>query len=451
METSHKKKALEASAFVLIGFGLSQVIRLAGNIVLTRLLVPELFGIITIARVFVLGIGLFSDIGLGPAIIRSKRAEDPVLLNTAWTLQIIRGGILSLICFAAAIPVSIIYKEPRLIAVIMAIGFFEIPSAFQSTAITLLNRRLQQKKLAIMEVAIQVASLAFMVAIAYFFRNVWALLIGEFVGVVMRTAWSHMINKELPNKLQYDRQAAKELLSFGKWILISTAMMFLATQADKILLGKLFTLAFFGVYGIAVNLAELPKQIIGRLSEKVIFPLISQFASLPRQELRAKVRGARAKILMLMAAFIALAGSVGDIVIRILYDARYVEAGWMFSLMVFGMWPLILISTVDGCLLSLGKPKYAALGNLAKFIYMVIVVPLFFKLWGPFGAVLAITLNDLPGYVVINAGLRKERISFLLQDAWTTGFLAAVSGLLLGLRYAVGFGFPGISLPAFLR
>ena len=66
METSQKRKAIEASAFVLFGFGLSQVIRLAGNIALTRLLMPELFGLLNIARVFVVGIWLFSDIGPGP-------------------------------------------------------------------------------------------------------------------------------------------------------------------------------------------------------------------------------------------------------------------------------------------------------------------------------------------------------------------------------------------------
>jgi O-antigen/teichoic acid export membrane protein len=444
--SEHKTKAIEAASFVILGFGLSQIIRLAGNIILTRILVPELFGEITIARVFVTGLYLFSDIGLEPAIIRSKRSNESSFLNTAWTIQIIRTVILALISCAIAYPVSVWYKQPILGAVIPVIGIFSMAGGFQSTSLNKLDRELQQKKLTMMELAIQIIGISFTIAAAFFFRNIWALLLGEFIGSIIRTIWSHAINGAQPNKWQLERESVRELLSFGKWILLSTAMMFLATQADRIILGKFFTMAWFGVYSIAVTLAELPKQIVSRLSAKVLFPLISKYSHYPREELRERIRVPRRKILFVLALLLALFACFGDVIIRILYDQRYKEAEWILPLLAIGMWPLLLISTIDSVLLSIGKPNFSAMGNFTKFVYMVIMMPLACIHWGQFGAIVVVALNDIPSYIIINFGLSKEKLSLRKQDLSSTCILIAAVGILLLVRVLIGLPFPGLGL-----
>ncbi len=89
--SSLQKKAIGASVWVIIGYGSSQCLRLISNLILTRLLVPELFGLMALVNTFIIGLNLFSDVGIRPSIIRSERGEDPLFLNTAWTLQVIRG------------------------------------------------------------------------------------------------------------------------------------------------------------------------------------------------------------------------------------------------------------------------------------------------------------------------------------------------------------------------
>jgi len=439
----HGKKAIEAASFVIFGFGLSQAIRLGGNIILTRLLVPEIFGIITLARVFYMGLGLFSDVGLEPAIIRSNRSNDPLFMNTAWTIQIIRSVILAVLAAVIAYPISQFYQEPVLIFIIPLIGFVSIPDGCRSTSLPLLNKELQQKKLTFMELGIQVISLVVMATSAYFLRNIWALLIGEFVGSCVRMIWSHALNKAQPNRLALEKGAVKELLSFGKWILLSTAMMFLATQADRFILGKLFTMAMLGIYSVALNFAELPKQILARLNGKVIFPLIVKYAHLSNTALRDKMKVPRRRLLTIVAVLLACLGSFGDVIIHLLYDQRYQAAAWILPLLAFGMWPLILLSTIESSLLAIGKPKYAAAGNLLKFLYMITVLPLSYRFAGEFGAVLAIALNDIPSYVTINIGLKKERLSLLKQDLFLTLVLCLAAALLIGIRMIMGVGVPG--------
>mgnify|MGYP000735525278 CR=1 FL=1 len=114
MDENIKKKAIHGTLFVITGYGLSQVLRLGGNLILTRLLVPEFFGIMALARAVITGLHFFSDIGLMPSIIRSQRGGDPVFLNTAWTIAVLRGIILWAFTLALALPMAKIYDNSLL-------------------------------------------------------------------------------------------------------------------------------------------------------------------------------------------------------------------------------------------------------------------------------------------------------------------------------------------------
>ncbi|MBB6479255.1 oligosaccharide flippase family protein [Spirochaeta isovalerica] len=442
---SFKQKAIESASFIIFGYGISQGIRLFGNIILTRLLVPELFGLITLARVFILGLNLFTDIGIGPAIIRSKRSAQSIFLNSAWTLQIIRSSILALFSLLVAYPISLLYKQPILIFLIPFIGFTGLINGFKSTSLFILNKELEQKKIVYIEVVIQLISLIFTISIAYYFRNIFALLIGDVVSSIIRVFWSHILNKDTRNRFQLEKSSVKEIFSFGKWILIATAMTFLAGQTDRILLGKLFSMTILGVYTIAINFAEIPKEIISKLSSNVIYPLIAKYLDNSREELRIKIRNQRGKFLLIIAFLIGIFSSFSDYIIYFLYDERYYKAAWILPLLTIGMWPFILTTSIDGSLFAIGKPKYHALANFIKFIYMLIALPISFRFGGFFGAIIAIVINDIPSYIVINYGLAKEKLSLISQDTIITFVLIIFTLLLLLLRSFIGLGMPGMN------
>lgn len=443
MTKNIKRRALEGTLFVIAGYGLSQVIRLGGNLILTRLLIPEFFGIMGLARAFITGLHFFSDVGLGPGIIRSSRGNDPVFLNTAWTIQVGRGLFLWLLTLILAVPIARIYESPVLVWVFPVVGLNAIFYGLNSTSIYTLNKDIRLGKIALMELASQCIALLCMIAIAYWYRNIWSLVVGTMVGIVVTSIWSHFLDPNMRNHFAMEKDAARELLSFGKWIFLSTAMMFLATQSDRFLLGKLFPLALFGVYNIAIIFAELPKQVISQVSNKVIFPLISKFSHLPRHELREKILQKRKYMLIPLAMLVALLGGFGDILIDFLYDERYRQAGWMLALLALGMWPLVLYATIDRSLYAIGKPNYTAFGNLAKFVYMIIGIPLSFKYAGFFGAVLTVALNDLPVYLIVSIGLSKEKISCFRQDFLATMALVFFLGVFLVIRMYLELGVPG--------
>ena len=97
MNTPHsslRESIIRASTWILSGHVVSNIIRLGGNLIMTRLLVPEMFGVMAVANVLITGLQLCSYFGVQHNIIQSHKGDDPSFLNTAWTFQIIRGGII---------------------------------------------------------------------------------------------------------------------------------------------------------------------------------------------------------------------------------------------------------------------------------------------------------------------------------------------------------------------
>jgi O-antigen/teichoic acid export membrane protein len=106
-------RVMRSSAFTALGYGASQAMRLASNLVLTRLLFPEAFGMMALVSVFIVGLTMFSDVGVGPSILQHRRGDDRDFLNTAWTVQVIRGGILWIMTLALALRISMTSRSWR--------------------------------------------------------------------------------------------------------------------------------------------------------------------------------------------------------------------------------------------------------------------------------------------------------------------------------------------------
>jgi O-antigen/teichoic acid export membrane protein len=444
--SSIKKLAIRGAIWTIAGYGAGQILRFGSNLILTRLLFPDLFGLMSLVYVFITGLHLFSDIGISTSVIQNKRGDDPEFLNTAWTLQVIRGMGLWICCLIIALPVSQIYNEPRLAWLIPLVGANTVIAGFNSTSLFTLNRHLSVKNLAIYEFLGQLISIVVMLIWAWFNPTIWALVVGGVVSALFQLAWSHRLNSGVPNRFAWDKGAITELVSFGKWIFLSTALTFLATQADRLILGKLFTFELLGVYGVAFTLSDIPRQLMLAVSGKVIFPSYSRLADLPRSEFRAKILRNRGPILIVLALGLAVLVSFGDLIVSVLYDSRYGAAAWMLTLLALGTWPIMLTQTIDSVLFAIGKPRYIAIGCFLSFLCFAIGIPVGFHLLGPVGAVLGVTVSNIPPWAVVAYALWRERLAVIKQDMITTALFVVAIAVLIAGRMALGFGFPGQEL-----
>jgi O-antigen/teichoic acid export membrane protein len=440
------KQAINGTVWTILGYGISQSLRLGSNLILTRLLVPELFGLMALVNVFIIGLALFSDIGIRPSIIQNKRGDEPIFLNTAWTIQVVRSVGVWLGCLAIAFPVAQFYEEPRLTWLIPVVGFNAILLGFTSTSLASLSRQMKISKLTIFEIVTQIISLAVMVIWSWFNPTIWALVAGNLASAISKMILSHYLNSGQRNRFAWNKEVIQEITTFGKWIMISTAITFLASQIDRLLLGKMLSLEMLGVYSIAFTISEIPRQIVMKVGSAVIFPVISRRADRPRQELRIKIKQQRWRLLMILALIVVAIVSFGDLLISKLYDERYLAATWMLPILGLGIWPTVLSETLGRCLSGLGKPQYATWGAFYRFLFIVIGLPWGFKSFGIFGVLIVIALNDLPIYVAVTYGLWREKLLCLRQDLQATSVFLGLLILMLVVRYLVGIDLPAIGI-----
>ncbi|MFM7427769.1 MAG: oligosaccharide flippase family protein [Elainella sp.] len=440
------KLARRGAIWTIGSFGASSLLRFGSNLILTRLLVPELFGLMALTYVFIAGLQMFSDVGVGVSIIRHKRGDEREFLDTAWTIQAMRGGILWIACLLLAYPASLVYQEPRMLWLLPLVGLNTVLAGFNSTALYTLNRRLAVRELAFFELSGQMLSTSVIVVWAWFNPSIWALVAGGLANSVYQLLLSHAfskrIGKGLLNQFAWEKSAAREILSFGAWIFFSTAITFFAEQADKLILGKVLGLSLLGVYGVALTFADLPRSVTLALCGKVILPALSLISDQPRPTIRAKLVKKRRPLLIVMALGLAVMACYGDLMIKLLYDERYQQAAWMLPLLTVGIWPRLLCSTIESILMAIGKPQYNAAANLSRFLCTTVGIWIGYSLFQIPGAVIGVALNDLCYYCVVAYGLRREGFSAFKDDLMATALFLCSLVLLVLSRSFLGFGTP---------
>ncbi len=439
---SLKKLAIRGAAWTILGYGISNILRLGSNLILTRLLAPELFGLISLVNVFISGLHLFSDIGITQSIIQNKRGDDPNFLNTAWTIQVLRGVAIWLGCIAIAWPLAYLYGEPKLIWLIPIVGLNTLITGFNSTAFYTFRRQLAIDKWILYVLTIQIISSTVMIVWAYLSPTIWALVVGNLVSGLVDLVISHRLIPQFSNRFAWDREAAQDIFSFGRWIFLSTLVTFLGTQFDRIIIAKLLSVKILGIYTIALTFAMLPQQVIGQLASQVMFPAIAKLTDLPRDILRAKILSKRRFILAGVGFIVIFFACFGDLLILKLYDYRYTQAAWMLPILALGVWPNVLSETGYQTLLAVGKPKYQTYGQFLKSLHVLIGLPLGFYFLGLPGLIVMIALNDIELYGVVTYSLWREKLGCFQQDIKTTALLLIILALVLTGRFMLGFGFP---------
>jgi O-antigen/teichoic acid export membrane protein len=444
-ETRHQKlekQAVKSTGYIIAFYGISSVLRMVSSVVLTRLFSPEYFGVMTLLTTVLIGLNLFSHIGLGDSVIQSPRGDEPLFLNTAWTLQVIRGAGLWAITILVAWPVARFYHEPRMTALFPVLGFGCVIAGFASTSLLNLARHLGVGKSSLLELVGQVVNFVVTLIWALIDPSLWALVGGRMAAELVRTAISFYIIPELRPRFVLDKECVRSLLHFGKWILIGTALTFLATQSDRLILGKLISIEALGVYGVAFALSDMPRQIIAMFCSRVGYPFIARFAQRPRHEYRSICLKYRLPVLAVGGLGLVLIICTGDQLVLHLYDRRYSGAAWMVCVLAAGLWHTILYSTLSPAILALSKAHYNAFANLIYCISLFTLIPVGFHFFGMLGAVAAVAFGDLPVYFVVLYAAYREKIGTLLQDVlMTVAFVLTLAGALV-LRVALGFGQP---------
>ncbi len=448
-----ESRALKGTYFIVAFYGLGMGLRFVSSIILTRLFAPELFGLMTLLTTIIVGLNLFSHIGFEDNVIQNSRGDDEPFINTTWTVQVLRGIALWLVMAIVAWPVASFY-DPRLLWLLPVVGFGSVISGFSSPSLFSLSRHLGVGRLSLLELTCQFVLYGVAVGWAYFDRTIWALVVARLAAELVRTLLSYRIVKDgVRPRFVLEHEAVRSLFTFGRWILIGTALTFLANQSDRLMLPKLLpkSTAFqvLGVYGIAFTLSDVPRQIIAMFSSKVGFPFIAKFAHRARPEFRKALLKYRMMVLAVGAVLLTFTICVGDVFVLHVYKRPYHAAAWMIAIFGLGLWHTLLYSTISPAIMSLQKAHYNALANLLYLVALLVLLPLGYSYFGIVGAVAAVAVSDLPMYIVNVYASYRQGLGMLRQDGlMTLVFIGTLAGG-FAIRRAFGLGLPFPGIPHF--
>lgn len=422
-----RDRMLRGSAFALGEHAFKAILRFGSNLVLAYLLFPEAFALVVLCSIVIQGLEMLSDIGIRPAVIQSRRSEDPLFLNTAWTFQILRGSVLWLIASALAWPMASWYNEPQLIYLIPVSALSSVAAGCQSIGVSTAMRRLHLGKITVLGIAETSLKTIIMIVWAYYWPSVWALIGSAVITYGISSFASHRIFPEIRHHLAWDRSAASELWDFGRWIFVSTLLTYLSQQVDKILLGKLMPIGILGIYSLAYNLARLPMDIASSLMGVVLYPAVSEMVRTDRNALQSKLAEARGVILA-TSQF----GIVGVILIspwffKYLYDDRYIAAAHFAPLLATAVWFSILHACIFPVLVALGDVRSLAWSNLVKFVSTAGGCLLGHHYFGMPGFIMGNGVGCLVGYLVVARALARHQVSVIRLDLYYSGVIAAIA------------------------
>ena len=432
-----RSRALRGTAITLGGTGGQQALRLLSNLVLTRLLFPEAFGLMALIQTFMIGLAMFSDLGIGPAIIQSDRGEDPDFLNTAWVMQILRGICLWLVACGLAWPLAVFYDEPQILALLPVVGLNALIVGFGTTKLAVTSRRIDLGRQTAIGLGSQLIGLVVMIGLALIWPSVWALVIGGLIGSVVSVWLNHLLLPGMTNRLRWDPTAARELMGFGKFIFLSTVAGFFVNQGDKLVLGRLVSLTDLGNYNIAFGLAAFPGAIGNMLAQRILFPLYREIRPSQGSHNLHKIRRARNLLTGSLIGVNGLLALTANLLVVILYDPRYASAGPMLVIFALAALPNALIVGNSQLLLAEGNSKdfskLVIIMGVLNFVYMFAG----FWLLGMMGILLVKTLVTLTIYPLQQAYLAKHKGTDLPRDAIFALLALAITVVAVWVNWSV--------------
>lgn len=428
-------------------FGVVQFLKMVNNVVLARLLAPSLFGLMLIVNSVCTGVELLSDVGINQNIVSNEQGHTPEFYDTAWSLRAARGIALGTIFFFLSGTLAHFFGKPELRTVLPVIALSFVFTGLQSTSRALLQKRKLVARVSVFDIAVMALTLIANIVLALITPTIWALVLGSLISSAIALLASYLMIPGTKQRIYIDRVSAREILSFGKWIFLSSIIYFFAMNFDRLYFAKQIPLAELGVYSIARSQSDMISNLVIRASNMVIFPAVAAMR-VQGSELRSRIRPARRTLLLLAAIVLSCFVALADVLVRLLYDARYTNAAHLLPLLLIAVWISILSTVNDSLMLGTQRPSYPALANAAKLGTFIVGVPIAFHFGGLMAAILIVAMGESARYIVLWSLARTRHLGFARDDlALTAVFLFlifAIRELLwaVGLTGSIGSLFP---------
>ena len=411
-----RARSMRATMLMAGAFGASKVMQIGSNLVLTRILFPEAFGLMTLVFVFIGALQLLSDVGVQPSIIRSARGDAPEFLQTAWTVMVVRGVWITGLAFVLAWPYARLYDQDILFPLICIAALSTVIHGFSSIGRNIRERDIVLGRVVLLDLLGQGAAISLTVLFAWLTQSVWGLAIGSVAGAIVTTALSHVLMPSSNNRFRWDRDVLSEIMVFGRWILLGTLLTYMGGEGIRAVNGYLVDIDTLAFLYMASMIGGVPGQLTSRILSGVAFPMLSRIVRERPDDLKLAVRKIRTLQIVFSLPLFFLLAITAQPLIDFLYDTRYAPAGTFLAVLALNGAVAALPAAYLNALLSLGESRiHALLMGVASTLKIAGTICGFY-LGGPVGMVLGVGLAELGVFCLSFAFARQRGFDSLQLD-----------------------------------
>lgn len=442
--------------------------RFGRNMVLTRIIAPDQFGLMAIVLATIALFEAITEVGVSQAVIQNRRGKLPEFLNVAWWINTVRG----LAIFVIAAPLSPLiadfYSEPTLAPILVVAFSSMVFAGMTSPKVYALQRQFRFGESVAITQGAGLLGTGLTLVLGMVWQNVWALVIGTVFEAFVRFVLSFVLCPIRPS-LRIDKQSRRELFAFTKGMMGLAFMTFLVSQADIFVLGRVASTQVLGLYSMAVTLAMFPQSLFAKIVQPLVVPILTAFQDSIEQMRAAYLRLERLVWLfgLPMAATMTVAAKP---LLTVVYGLPYAAVAVPFGVIAFYSVVYMASMVSFSVYLAMARPELQRSFTLLRALLLVASIYPLSVTFGPVGAassvlgalVLAMLLQvrNLKrviglGFVEYLGTLRAGVLAGLVVGAlvWLIGLLgvpvlarAALSALpllgawsLLALRERAGF------------
>lgn len=323
--------------------------------ILAHILAPADFGLMAIVVSITAFMQVFTDLGVGTAIIHYQEVSQSQLSSLYW-LNVSVGMILT-VAFVVTSPLvsKSLFHQPALqpILMIMSVNFLFLAAGQQVRVLA--EKTLNFSALAKSEVAAALCGCGTAVVWAWRAPTVYALVAGVLVNGLVQTVllWLLASGGWRP-ELHFRMNEIRRFLKFGGYIVANNLASSLYRQADILIGGKMFPAQTLGIYSLPRNLSLNIAQGTNPIITRVGLPVMAK-----TQHDMSFLRSVYLKTMRMTASvnfpvYIALAVFSREVV-TVVFGQRWIDAApLLVYLSVFGMFRSSA-NPVGSLLLAVGK------------------------------------------------------------------------------------------------
>lgn len=247
-----KSAAVKSVKWNALGEVVSCILPPVVTLILARLLLPEDFGLVGIAMVFMGFAQTFFNYGLGKVLIQ-RQTQVRESATTAFWMEVAFAILFAVIVVGIAPVASRFFHDSRVIPVLRILSIQIVFFSFISVQQALLRRNFEFKRLFYVRLFAVFIPGCVSIPLALSGFGVWALVYGTLAGTCLQVVLLWKLSSWRP-ELTYDLHIAKDLLKFGGWVILEGLVLWLLMWGDSIVLGRFLGVQTVGVYRVGMTL-----------------------------------------------------------------------------------------------------------------------------------------------------------------------------------------------------